>query len=78
MTVKHRMKYASNDIKNKGRKEGLIQYCNVEEFYHHMHLMYGATLPCITVEGYHGSVYEYFHDSELSQNVNSYLKTEHT
>jgi hypothetical protein len=32
-----------------------------------MQLMYVATLPCMTDAGYHGSVYEYFHDSELSQ-----------
>jgi hypothetical protein len=32
-----------------------------------MDLMYGTTLPCMAVEGCHGSVYEYFHDSELSQ-----------
>lgn len=32
-----------------------------------MSLVYGTTLPCMTVEGYHGSVHEYFHDSELSQ-----------
>ena len=30
-----------------------------------MHLMCGTTLPCMTVEGYHGSVYKYFHDNEL-------------
>ena len=32
-----------------------------------MHFVCGITLPCMTVEGYHGNVYEYFHDSELSQ-----------
>ena len=32
-----------------------------------MNLVYGTTLPCMTVDGYHGGVYEYFHDSELLQ-----------
>jgi len=65
MIVKHRMEHASNNIINKGRLN-TIQQCR-EEFYHHTHLVYGTILPCMTVEGYHGSLYEYFHDSELSK-----------
>ena len=37
------------------------------EFYYHMDLSYETSLPCMTLKGYNGNVYEYLYAKESSQ-----------
>ena len=50
----------------KARFNIILQFAEME-FYYHMDLSYETSLPCMTLKGYNGNVYEYLYAKESSQ-----------